>query len=144
LRTAEGFAIPETPTKVLETLTVFHCVGSLGEERPLWGGECVRHGSAKFPGARVGLTMPKRFSTLRVSMVCSAGTSTRNSECSGLKGIILVEEWRGSCWVPCVAREETVVYADGRYGELGMLADGRCYVSAVIGRWLIYPVGTRP
>jgi hypothetical protein len=43
--------------------------------------------------------MPKRFSTLRVSMVCKAGTSTRNSECSGLKGMsVVVVEWRVSCW----------------------------------------------
>ena len=57
----------------------------------------------------MGLTMPKRFSTLRVSMVCNAGTSTRSSECSGLKGILVVlVEWRvsagcrvwrvGRCW----------------------------------------------
>ena len=41
--------------------------------------------------------MPKRFSTLRVSIVCKAGTSTRNSECSGLKGMLAVVlvEWRG-------------------------------------------------
>ena len=39
--------------------------------------------------------MPKRFSTLRVSIVCKAGTSTRNSECSGLKGMLAVlVEWR--------------------------------------------------
>jgi hypothetical protein len=30
-----------------------------------------------------------------------------------------------------------LVYADERYGEIVMLADGSCYVSAVIGRWLI-------
>ena len=48
--------------------------------------------------------MPKRFSTLRVSIVCKAGTSTRNSECSGLKGMSAVMvEWRGVAWVPCVA-----------------------------------------
>lgn len=35
-------------------------------------------------------TMPKRFSTLLVSMVCRAGTSTRKSECSGRKGILVV------------------------------------------------------
>ena len=34
--------------------------------------------------------IPKRFSTLRVSIVCNAGTSTRNSECSGLNGILAV------------------------------------------------------
>lgn len=39
--------------------------------------------------------MPKRFSTLRVSIVCKAGTSTRNSECSGVKGMLAVfVEWR--------------------------------------------------
>lgn len=26
----------------------------------------------------------------------------------------------------------------------GKLAVGKCYVSAMIGRWVIYPVGTRP
>lgn len=35
-----------------------------------------------------GRTMPKRFSTEVVSMVCNAGTSTRNNECSGRKGIV--------------------------------------------------------
>ena len=41
--------------------------------------------------------MPKRFSPLRVSIVCKAGTSTRKSECSGLKGMMAVVtvEWRG-------------------------------------------------
>lgn len=39
---------------------------------------------------RSGLTMPKRFSTLLVSMVCRAGTSTRNIECCGLKGMMAV------------------------------------------------------
>jgi len=78
--------------------------------------------------------MPKRFSTLRVSMVCNAGTSTRSSECSGLKGILVVlVEWRVSCWVPCVASRPVLVYADERYGRVG-LAVGKCYVSARIGR----------
>ena len=31
--------------------------------------------------------MPKRFSTELVSIVCSAGTSTRSSECEGLNGM---------------------------------------------------------
>jgi hypothetical protein len=62
--------------------------------------------------------MPKRFSTLRVSMVCNAGTSTRNSECSGLKGILVVVlvEWRGSCLgAVCGETAGVLVYADGRY-----------------------------
>ena len=42
-----------------------------------------------------GLTMPKRFSTLLVSMVCRAGTSTRNIECCGLKGMMVVS------WLVC-------------------------------------------
>jgi hypothetical protein len=33
------------------------------------------------------LTMPNKFSTLLVSIVWSAGTSTRNNESWGLKGI---------------------------------------------------------
>jgi len=33
-------------------------------------------------------TMPNRLSTEAVSMVCSAGTSTRNNECSGRNGIL--------------------------------------------------------
>ena len=37
----------------------------------------------------VELTIPKRFSTDVVSMVCSAGTSTRNNECSGRKGMVV-------------------------------------------------------
>jgi hypothetical protein len=61
--------------------------------------------------------MPKRFSTLRVSMVCNAGTSTRNSECSGLKGIlVVVVEWRGSCLgAVCGETAGVLVYADERY-----------------------------
>lgn len=63
--------------------------------------------------------MPNRFSTLRVSMVCSAGTSTRSSECSGRKGMLEgVGGVERRCWVPCVARELVLVYADVRYGEL--------------------------
>jgi hypothetical protein len=34
--------------------------------------------------------MPKRFSTESVSTVASAGTSTRNNECCGRKGILRV------------------------------------------------------
>jgi hypothetical protein len=46
LRTAECFAVPKTPAKVFQALAVFHCVGGLGEERPLWEEKSVRHGSA--------------------------------------------------------------------------------------------------
>ena len=50
--------------------------------------------------------MPKRFSTLRVSIVCRAGTSTRNSECSGLKGMLAVfAEWRESVLLGAVCGE---------------------------------------
>ena len=62
--------------------------------------------------------MPKRFSTLRVSIVCKAGTSTRNSECSGLKGmlVVMLVEWRGSCWgAVCGETAAVLVYADERY-----------------------------
>lgn len=55
-------------------------------------------------------TMPKRFSTLEVSMVCSAGTSTRNSECSGRKGMIRVSPR---------ARESCCGRGNTALGELG-------------------------
>lgn len=42
-------------------------------------------------------TIPKRFSTEVVSIVCSAGTSTRKRLCSGEKGILCYR---------CVSREE--------------------------------------
>ena len=54
-------------------------------------------------------------------MVCNAGTSTRNSECSGLKGILVVVvvvlvEWRGSCLgAVCGETAGVLVYADERY-----------------------------
>jgi hypothetical protein len=51
-------------------------------------------------------------------MVCNAGTSTRNSECSGLKGIlvVVVVEWRGSCLgAVCGETAGVLVYADERY-----------------------------
>lgn len=35
-----------------------------------------------------GLTIPKRFSTLRVSIDLRLGTSTRRRECSGRKGMV--------------------------------------------------------
>jgi len=41
-----------------------------------------------FVDGAVGRTMPNRLSTEAVSMVCSAGTSTRNNECSGRNGIL--------------------------------------------------------
>ena len=70
--------------------------------------------------------MPKRFSMLRVSMVCKTGTSTRNSECSGLKGMLVVlMEWRGVAGVPCVAdggccgvRARAVLSWDGRWANV--------------------------
>ncbi len=40
-----------------------------------------------FVDGAVRRTMPNRLSTEAVSMVCSAGTSTRNNECSGRNGI---------------------------------------------------------
>lgn len=58
----------------------------------------VRSGAfngAVYATRRSGLTMPKRFSTLLVSMVCNAGTSTRNIECCGLKGMLAV------LWLVC-------------------------------------------
>ena len=46
--------------------------------------------STRAPRVKRGeLTIPKRFSTLRVSMVCNVGISTRSSECSGLKGMVV-------------------------------------------------------
>ena len=64
--------------------------------------------STRAPRVKRGeLTIPKRFSTLRVSMVCNVGISTRSSECSGLKGMIAMVGVV-SRRVPCVARETGV------------------------------------
>ena len=41
-------------------------------------------------------TIPKRFSTDEVSIVWSAGTSTRNNECSGRKGMLAGVWWARS------------------------------------------------
>jgi len=88
--------------------------------------------------------MPKRFSTLRVSMVCNAGTSTRNSECSGLKGILVVDCRVESELLGAVCGEKTGVGVRGRAVWRVEQAVGNCYVSARIGRWAIYPEETRP
>lgn len=80
--------------------------------------------------------MPKRFSTLLVSMVCSAGTSTRRSECSGRKGIVVISPkarvvdgggkrhgsgiiWGvvcGSVWLKAAAGRDRDVYVRCRCG----------------------------
>lgn len=76
-------------------------MGGFGKERPLFVERSVRRelrlGESIVWGRSEKLTMPKRFSTLRVSIVCSAGTSTRNSECWGVKGMTTENamEWRG-------------------------------------------------
>lgn len=60
--------------------------------------------------------MPNRFSTLRVSMVCSAGTSTRSSECSGRKGMLeggSGREWRGEEMLGAVCGERAGVGVRG-------------------------------
>ena len=78
--------------------------------------------------------MPKRFSTLRVSMVCKTGTSTRNSECSGLKGMLVgVDGVERSCW-GAVCGGRRVLWCTRTSGiELGW-AVGKCCVSGMIGR----------
>jgi hypothetical protein len=57
-------------------------------ERRVSGVDSAREARARRV-KRGELTIPKRFSTLRVSMVCNVGISTRSSECSGLKGMIV-------------------------------------------------------
>jgi hypothetical protein len=58
--------------------------------------------------------MPKRFSTLRVSMVCSAGTSTRNSECSGRKGMLdRLESGVGVAGCRVWRESKCLLFADG-------------------------------
>jgi hypothetical protein len=87
------------------------------------------------------LTIPKRFSTLRVSMVCNVGISTRSSECSGLKGMMdgrsevsscAVCGERDGCWCTLMCG----VRVGMRVGEVWSNGSRRseCYVSASIGR----------
>jgi hypothetical protein len=60
LSAAEGLAVPKTPAEVFETFAVFHGMRSLGEERPLRGGESVRRvwgeGGARTRRVKAGWT----------------------------------------------------------------------------------------
>lgn len=131
-------------------------MGGLGKERPLFEGGSVRRGRREGGKStrrveRGGLTIPKRFSTLRVSMVCNVGISTRSSECSGLKGMVAVVVMvMLSRRVPCVARETgcwCTLMGGVRvvFGWVGIVVvevwsngsrGSECYVSASIGRWV--------